>query len=88
MIHVGAVVGAGMSQGKSTTFNTDFKVFKYFRDDREKREFVSVGAACGVAAAFGAPIGNCVLICEKTIVPFNSSTFFKTCKITYRWFLV
>ena len=48
MIHSGAVVAAGISQGKTTSFRRDFNVFTYFREDHEKRDFVSAGAAAGV----------------------------------------
>uniref|UniRef100_A0A672TMA3 Chloride channel protein n=1 Tax=Strigops habroptila TaxID=2489341 RepID=A0A672TMA3_STRHB len=60
MIHSGAVIAAGISQGRSTSLKRDFKIFEYFRRDTEKRDFVSAGAAAGVSAAFGAPVGTCV----------------------------
>ena len=39
MIHTGACVGAGVSQGKSSSmeFDVSFQRFQEFRNDREKR---------------------------------------------------
>lgn len=53
LIHCGSVIAAGLSQGKSTTLKLDLNIFRHFREDHEKRDFVSAGAASGVSSAFG-----------------------------------
>ncbi|XP_055991198.1 H(+)/Cl(-) exchange transporter 7 [Sorex fumeus] len=65
MIHSGSVIAAGVSQGRSTSLKRDFRIFEYFRRDTEKRDFVSAGAAAGVSAAFGAPVGGVLFSLEE-----------------------
>jgi len=54
MVHAGAVIAAGVSQGKANMWglNTAFSKFQDFRNDREKRDFVACGAAAGNRRVF------------------------------------
>lgn len=65
MIHLGAMLGKGLSQGQSRTMGFATNMFKRFRNMRDRRDFISAGAAAGVASAFGAPVGGLLFSMEE-----------------------
>lgn len=70
LIHVGAIIGAGMSQGASAQFKFRLShpfrnTLRFLRTNAWKRDFSAVGAAIGVAVAFGAPMGGWVWVYEE-----------------------
>ncbi|XP_071147824.1 H(+)/Cl(-) exchange transporter 6-like isoform X1 [Mytilus edulis] len=88
MIHSGAIIGAGVPQFQSIAFKrVNINSYSYFRTDRDKRDFVSGGAAAGVAAAFGAPIGGVLFSLEEGCSFWNQKltwrTFFCSMAATY-----
>ena len=73
MIHAGSVVASVLSQGRSS-----WTTFKPFRNDHEKRDFVACGAAAGVAAAFGAPVGGALFALEEGATHWNDFLTWRT----------
>ena len=65
MIHLGAFIGAGVSQGRSDTLKCGTPCCRRFRNSRAQRDFISAGAASGIASAFGAPVGGLLFAMEE-----------------------
>jgi H+/Cl- antiporter ClcA len=43
MIHIGAMIGAALSQGQSTSLGFTTGLFKRFQNPKDKRDFVTAG---------------------------------------------
>ena len=65
MVHIGAIVAAGLSQGHSTHLGWDSGLLRRFQNPKDKRDFVTAGAAVGVATAFSAPVGGLLFMFEE-----------------------
>jgi len=87
MVHVGAVVGAVVAQGRSELqiFGASMRQnarprareYKFLSTDAEKAEFVAVGCACGVSSAFGSPIGGVLFMIEEALSFWKQRLFFR-----------
>lgn len=76
LVHLGAIVGSGLTRGRkvirvgwpfaprgeSRALSLSWPWVGHFRNDVDRRDFISIGAAAGFSAAFGSPIGG-VLYC-------------------------
>ncbi|XP_033125254.1 chloride channel protein B-like [Anneissia japonica] len=65
MIHMGSLIGSGLSQFKSRTLGCTLPFFERFRNPEDRRNFISAGSAAGVASAFGAPVGGLLFAMEE-----------------------
>lgn len=96
LVHIGAIVGAGCTKLSNTLLQLSPRVFftnrsfwsfvtmdlSHFAVDSERRDLVSIGAAAGFAAAFGAPIGGLLFSLEEASTFFDQSMFLKTLTAT------
>lgn len=64
MIHIGGIIGGGVSQSKSKTLGCELHFLRKFHNDHDRRDYIAMGAACGVASAFGAPAGGLLFAME------------------------
>ena len=81
LVHSGAVIAlvfCHLTSGVGKLLR--WPELNYFKNDRDHRDFASMGCAAGVSAAFGAPIGGVLFSLEE------ASSFWSV-SLTWRTFL-
>ncbi|KAA0060547.1 chloride channel protein CLC-c [Cucumis melo var. makuwa] len=76
MVHTGACIASLLGQGGSRKYRLTWKWLRYFKNDRDRRDLITCGAAAGVAAAFRAPVGGIIHVVE--IVRWRSALLWRT----------
>ena len=65
MVHTGACIASLLGQGGSRKYHLTWSWLRYFKNDRDRRDLITCGAAAGVAAAFRAPVGGVLFALEE-----------------------
>jgi chloride channel 7 len=83
MVHTGACIAAIFGQGGSRKYGLTCRWLRYFKNDRDRRDLVTIGAGAGVTVAFRAPVGG-VLFALESLCSWcaKESHFFSTHRIS------
>ncbi|XP_010682061.2 chloride channel protein CLC-c [Beta vulgaris subsp. vulgaris] len=78
MVHTGACIASLLGQGGSRKYHLTWKWLTYFKNDRDRRDLITCGAAAGVAAAFRAPVGGVLFALEEVASWWRSALLWRT----------
>nr|AIY56605.1 CLC [Arachis hypogaea] len=78
MVHTGACIANLLGQGGSRKYGLTWNWLRYFKNDRDRRDMITCGAAAGVAAAFRAPVGGVLSALEEAASWWRSALLWRT----------
>ncbi|PKA57167.1 Chloride channel protein CLC-c [Apostasia shenzhenica] len=78
MVHTGACIANLLGQGGSRKYHLTWTWLRYFKNDRDRRDLITCGAAAGVAAAFRAPVGGVLFALEEAASWWRSALLWRT----------
>lgn len=78
MVHTGACIASLLGQGGSKRYHLTWRWLRYFKNDRDRRDLITCGAAAGVAAAFRAPVGGVLFALEEAASWWRSALLWRT----------
>ncbi|OVA11617.1 CBS domain [Macleaya cordata] len=78
MVHTGACIASLLGQGGSRKYHLTWTWLRYFKNDRDRRDLITCGAAAGVAAAFRAPVGGVLFALEEAASWWRGALLWRT----------
>ncbi|KAJ9552534.1 hypothetical protein OSB04_016579 [Centaurea solstitialis] len=78
MVHTGACIANLLGQGGSRKYHLTWNWLRFFKNDRDRRDLITCGAAAGVAAAFRAPVGGVLFALEEAASWWRSALLWRT----------
>ncbi|KAM0940199.1 putative CBS domain, chloride channel, voltage gated, chloride channel, core [Dioscorea sansibarensis] len=78
MVHTGSCIAFLLGQGGSRKYHLTCTWLRYFKNDRDRRDLITCGAAAGVAAAFRAPVGGVLFALEEAASWWRSALLWRT----------
>lgn len=78
MVHTGACIANLLGQGGSRKYHLTWTWLRYFKNDRDRRDLITCGAAAGVAAAFRAPVGGVLFALEEAASWWRGALLWRT----------
>ncbi|GLT44507.1 hypothetical protein SLA2020_183980 [Shorea laevis] len=78
MVHTGACIASLLGQGGSRKYHLTWRWLRHFKNDRDRRDLITCGAAAGVAAAFRAPVGGVLFALEEAASWWRSALLWRT----------
>ncbi|CAI8593484.1 unnamed protein product [Vicia faba] len=78
MVHTGACIASILGQGGSRKYGLTWSWLRYFKNDRDRRDMITCGAAAGVAAAFRSPVGGVLFALEEAASWWRSALLWRS----------
>ncbi|KAK1668701.1 hypothetical protein QYE76_056860 [Lolium multiflorum] len=82
MVHTGACIASLLGQGGSRKYGLTWNWIRYFKNDLDRRDLITCGAAAGVTAAFRAPVGGVLFALEEATSWWRSALLWRTFSTT------
>ncbi|KAI4350522.1 hypothetical protein L6164_004971 [Bauhinia variegata] len=78
LVHIGSCIASLLGQGGPDNYRVKWRWFRYFNNDRDRRDLITCGSSSGVCAAFRAPVGGVLFALEEVATWWRSALLWRT----------